>query len=514
VKVELQFGLDVIRSYRRLPYKAWYAIAEFVDNSTQSFEDNREILEAAYAAESDILEVSITYDKNEPGLLRIADNAMGMSLDELRHALHVGSPPANTLGRSEFGLGLKTAASWVGNVWTVRTKKLNDTVEYEATVDGESVAQGNAELPLVVRKGRDASEHYTILEITQHNHRFQTQTLGKIRQYLSSLYREDLRRDVLRLEWQGEVLTWRDYVDSDFLTDRDDKPYKKKFQFSVDGKQVAGWVGILKKGSRQKAGFSILRRNRVIRGWPESWRPQKLYGQLEGSNDLVNQRLVGEIHLDDFEVTHTKSDILWMGNEEEEVENKLKKVSWSYRETARTTRTTGADARGPSHRDVKVAVDELTAELQSEELGDAIDISVVPPPEVVSDVVRSFLASVDPGKPTFRTKAGSLDVRGFMVDDSSPNDPYIVLDSSRDNEVIIVVNTRHPHFALLEGSAGVLNYLRHCVYDGIAEWQARHKAENIDPETIKMLKDKLLRVPMQIEMHQAAAEDAGAAAAA
>ena len=94
------------------------------------------------------------------------------------------------------------------------------------------------------------------------------------------------------------------------------------------------------------------------------------------------------------------------------------------------------------------------------------------------------------------------------MDDASPNDPYIVLDSSRKQSVIIVINSHHPHFRLLEGSAGVLNYLRHCVYDGIAEWQARHKAGTIDPETIKMLKDKLLRVPFEIEMHQQAEEEA------
>ena len=512
MNVQLQFGPDVIRSYRRLPYTAWYALAEFVDNSTQSYDDNQAELDAAFADEGDKLEVAIVYDKNDPGLLRIADTAMGMSLDELRHALHVGSPPANRSGRSEFGLGLKTAACWVGNLWTVRTKRLHSTEEYEVTVDVEAVASGHADLPLVVRENRAPEEHYTIVEIVNHNHKFQTRTLGKVRQYLGSLYRQDLRSGTLRLDWQGETLTWKDYKDGDFLQDRDGQPYRKTFRFNVEGEQVTGWVGVLKKGSRQKAGFSILRRNRVITGWPESWRPEVLFGQLEGSNDLVNQRLVGEIHLDGFEVTHTKSGILWMGDQEERIQQRLKKICWDYRETARTARTRSTDERGPSHRDVQVAVDELSEELASEELGDAVDLEVVPPPEVVTDVVQKFIASVDPDTPTFKTKVSSLEVRGYLVAHASPNDPYIVLDSSRSDEVIIVINSNHPHFHVLEGSAGVLNYLRHCVYDGIAEWQARHKAGTIDPETIKMLKDNLLRVPFEIEMHQAAAATQDAAA--
>jgi hypothetical protein len=46
--------------------------------------------------------------------------------------------------------------------------------------------------------------------------------------------------------------------------------------------------------------------------------------KTQGSNDLVNQRLVGEIHLDGFDVSHTKDSILWRDNQEEDVEEKLR----------------------------------------------------------------------------------------------------------------------------------------------------------------------------------------------
>ena len=45
---------------------------------------------------------------------------------------------------------------------------------------------------------------------------------------------------------------------------------------------------------------------------------------------LVNQRLIGEIHLDAFEVSHTKDDILWMGDEEDTVQSELKQVCAEY----------------------------------------------------------------------------------------------------------------------------------------------------------------------------------------
>jgi hypothetical protein len=46
----------------------------------------------------------------------------------------------------------------------------------------------------------------------------------------------------------------------------------------------------------------------------------------------------------------------------------------------------------------------------------------------------------------------------------------------------------------------MLNYLRQCTYDAIAEWRARHKADDLDPDTIKLLKDDLMRLPSQIEL--------------
>jgi len=64
----------------------------------------------------------------------------------------------------------------------------------------------------------------------------------------------------------------------------------------------------------------------------------------------------------------------------------------------------------------------------------------------------------------------------------------------------------------LEGSSGVMNYFRHCIYDAIAEWQARRKQGKIDPSTIKILKDGLLRVSLTIEQHSGADEPEAAAA--
>jgi len=499
--IQLRLGLDVIRSYKRLNYTPWHALAEFIDNSTQSYFNNRAALDTVYAKEGEGLLVSIVYDREAPdnGLVRIADNAMGMSLDELHRALHVGLPPEYIGGRSRYGMGMKTAACWLGDLWTVRTKKLGETTEHRVTVDVEHIAAGNDDLPYVAETAKSAEQHYTVIEVSRLNRSLHGRTLGKIRDFLGSMYRHDFRDSVLRLEWQGAPLTWGD-IDAKLLVARDGNRYKKNFEFPVNGKKVSGWVGILRRGSRAEAGFSILHADRVVKGWPESWRPQSLYGQIEGSNDLVNQRLIGEIHLDDFEVTHTKDNIQWMGDELDLVEDGLKKSCGDYATVAKTHRKS-AEERGPSEADTATAVDELTRELESPEMVDALTIVTVPPPDVVERSIREVVDQVSGRDETFVVKIGdALRIRGYL-EGLSVNDPYVVSECPDPRELIVIINTAHPQWSQLHGSDGVLNYLRHCAYDAAAEWQASRLASPLDSNTIKLLKDKLLRVPFEMEMH-------------
>ena len=500
--IQLRIGLDVIASYRRLAYTPWHAIAEFVDNSTQSYFDNRDVLNKAYAREQNVgLNVSITYDREqENGFLRVVDNAMGMSAEELGRAMHVAFRPSNPTGRSRYGMGLKTAACWIGNRWSIRTKRLGEASEHQVTIDVAAIAAGDGDLSYQARHGQPSDTHYTVIEITDHNRKFQGRTLGKIRDFLRSMYRGDFRNSDLTLVWQDEALEWQEPT---ILQTKDGSYYRKDFHFAADGKEVHGWVGLLARGSRASAGFSILHCGRVVKGWPDSWRPSTLYGQIQGSNDLVNQRLVGEILLDDFEISHTKDDILWLGSQEESVEAGLKEHCWDYREVARTHRTRETDdERGPSTVEVEVAVDEIKRELQSSEMVDKIAIEIMPPPEAIEHAKRSIVERVtQEGSETFRATLGDYTIKVFLPHNLSILDPYMLPESARENDIIVIVNPNHPHWHELKASEGVLNYLRHCVYDAIAECLVLRKAARIDPDTIRMVKDGLLRVSFEMERH-------------
>ncbi len=105
-ELNIQPQAGVIGVFSRLNYKAWYAIAEFVDNSTQSFYSHQ--IELSQKGINDV-KISINYDPDND-VLKIEDNAFGMEFDDFARAVKVDSPPEDKSGRNEFGMGLKTEA--------------------------------------------------------------------------------------------------------------------------------------------------------------------------------------------------------------------------------------------------------------------------------------------------------------------------------------------------------------------------------------------------------------------
>jgi hypothetical protein len=516
MSIQLVIGPEAINSYQRLSYTPWHAIAEFVDNSTQSYLDNKDVLNVQLKKEDRIFEVSIAYEANEGnGMLRVSDNAMGMSYTDLERALHIAMPPTNRSGRSRYGMGMKTAAFWIGKKWRIQTKKLGEREAHEVTIDVDKIISSK-DMNVSYRPipSQDPEAHYTVVEVSDHYRKFQGRTLSKIAEFLRSMYRKDIESKQMRLLWRGVELTW-DGFDSRLMQAVDGSLYKKDILFDVNDKVIMGWVGILKQGEggRIEAGFSVIQAKRVIQGWPEAWRPTSIYGPF-GTNDLVNQRLVGELELDGFEVSHTKDSIQWRGEEEEEVEKKLKEAVGDYR-TIATKRRGGTDQRGPAEADIKIAVAELEKELESPELVDQINlnINVVPPQEALiasrQKVIDSIEKTVTPTLLRVIKTTPPLTIKIFLGTDLSERDAYVYQEATRPTEIIVTVNQNHPFWATqLRGPDSVLEYLRQCTYDALAEWQAGNKVSRFDADTIKWLKDGFLRLPMEMEQHQAAKDAA------
>jgi hypothetical protein len=85
--------------------------------------------------EEDKLFVTISYDANDQ-ILRVVDDSSGMTLEDLESSLEIGRSKEKTVNQlSEFGMGMKTSAIWLGNLLTIRTKHYSSELEYYVEVD-------------------------------------------------------------------------------------------------------------------------------------------------------------------------------------------------------------------------------------------------------------------------------------------------------------------------------------------------------------------------------------------
>ncbi len=487
-EVNVVIGPETVRSYKRLAYELWWAIAEFIDNSTQSFSNNFPALDNIDGQNNGQLTVNIAYDRDQ-GVLRVSDNAMGMSLAEVVKAVKIGTPPSDATGRHEFGMGMKTAACWLGDSWTLQTTKLGDPHEYTIEFDVERVASGDTDLRLNERVV-DEKSHYTILTISSMHQKIGGRLLGRLRENLRSIYRFDTRTEQIKIWWGDEELSYDNRLD--LLKGADGSEYRKSFSFEVNGKNVYGWAGLLESGSRQKAGFAVARRGRLVVGQPEAWRPQSLYGQEGGSNDLVNQRLIGEIHLDDFLVSHTKNQILWQDDDLDLVEVELKNLFNDYRHTALSHRSRGQ--KGPSSQSQAIAIDTIKGIVSNPDFADLVNLTEVPAPEIVEATLSPLRESSTGSNPDEIFGIGSLTVKLFMDSTLSPNDPYFLGDYINDDVVTVCVNTKHPFWEdYVTDTQDILIYTLNCIYDAIAEWKCMKQTGEIRPDTVKVIKNSLMR---------------------
>ena len=323
-RISIQPEVGMYAAFARLNYKPWFALGEFVDNAIQSYLENAETLGPK-------LEVEIEIDET---FIRIRDTAAGISWNDFTRAFTPARPPPNRKGLSEFGLGMKAAACWFAEHWTVRTKAAEDVIERQVIFDIPKIVGSNLHELGVIQHPSARGKHYTVVEMNSLRVKLQKKTLAKIKSHLESIYRrflEDGSLD-LTLRYPGGSVHKLSYQAPTLL----DAPHYKKTngpdirwykEFSVklgEGRSVSGWAGLLKVGSVSTAGFSVFRRKRLIQGsHDETYRPEEIFKK---PNSFTYQRLVGELTCRGFQVSHTKDGIDWGGDEERLLEELLEKL--------------------------------------------------------------------------------------------------------------------------------------------------------------------------------------------
>lgn len=352
-----------------------------------------------------------------------------------------------------------------------------------------------------------ASEHGTSLLIKDLVKKIAPQTAINCREYLQSIYRVDLKNNVLNLKFQDDDLLWdQEDIDNNLLKDSHGQPFKRTFEFEVNGKTVKGWAGILARGGRKYGGFSLIQADRVIVGFPKSYKNSMLFGTEEGGrNDLVNQRLVGELELDEnFAVSHTKDQILFGEQEEEELDSILFEKLADYKKEANIPfkkRSENEAEYQEAMFDFDTATNIVIQNLSSPTFHDVIMNSTTLPLEIIQITNDEAINRITEGGATNHIyELDGVKINIILSENSSPYDPYLIVrPAGGERSLNILININHPYWIDLGDNTSRFHFLLNCIYDGVAQWKAEFLLAQLDPDTIKMIKDSLLRLELSIK---------------
>ena len=331
--INIRPGVGYLSILSAINYTPWHATAEFVDNSIQSYIDNKPKLRRLHSNYK--LKIDITVNA---ATIEIKDNAAGIGAENYERAFQAAMRPKKQTGLSEFGMGMKTAACWFSNLWTVKSKAVGEDFATEAKFDIEKITKEKNDRLSYKTSKMNRNSHYTIVTLKDLNHNPRGKSVERIKDHLASMYRAFINKDEIEIRYNGSSLKYKEpkILKAVDMRDVDDevinpkkKIWKKKFDFTFQcgnkKRKVHGKIGIRETMDGKRAGFAVFRRNRLIFGSDDQpWRPLKIIRQ-EGS--AIAKRLYGELYFDDeMEVTHTKDNLNWSESDQESFLNKLKSV--------------------------------------------------------------------------------------------------------------------------------------------------------------------------------------------
>jgi hypothetical protein len=330
MRVGIRPGVNILGVLRHLEYKPWYALAEYVDNAVQSFLNNRDLL-----SQEARLRVTIEIDRIAKTIV-ISDNAGGIAERDFARAFRPAESPPDPGGLSQFGMGMKSASCWFAPVWEVRTTAIGEPFERRIYFDINKIIEDRIDELAIETTACDPHSHFTRLTLRNVYQVPQGRTLAKIRDHLTDIYRCFIRDGVLELRLPcGTTTDSTDtlrYQEPDFLVapryTAENDPigqafrWRKAIAFELDdGRIVCGEAGILSRGDTRRAGLCLFRRGRAITGTgDDKYRPTEIF---RGGNTYESQRVWGELHMDDFDVSHTKDGFRW-GDAEDHFLTKLR----------------------------------------------------------------------------------------------------------------------------------------------------------------------------------------------
>ncbi len=276
---------SLIRKLGSTGYRTYDAISELVDNSID-----------ARGGRKVVVRVSIDY---AGGSIGVEDDGLGMGLAELKDAMTVAKESAHPRGRrlGMFGLGMKTACSFLGRSFSVATSKAGSGTEYIVEYD-EDDWEGNESVgwrsfPYTARKKSDPAAHGTRVLI------------GKVRVPVyaeqTTVFKKRLGERYAGYVQQGQAEIRINSVVCEPVSHKLADGSVREFEIKTSAGPMPAWIGMLERRSVVGSyGIDLYYRNRLI----------KLHSKFGIRRHPDMARIVGRISLDHVPINFHKTDFI------------------------------------------------------------------------------------------------------------------------------------------------------------------------------------------------------------
>jgi len=256
------------------------AVGELVDNE----------IDARIAGE--LLTIEVYVGKKEDGMIQVKGNGKGMDGEALAWALKLGYSSKGGSDIGQFGLGLKTASTNLGRRFEIVTVPIGAEKGYRVRYDEKAFLKKN-KWEVEVAEVDKPFEHGTVITITDPKVSIYGGVKDTISLALGRTFRHFLKggqveiyvnaAPVLPFEWDLQ------------------EGYSQEINFDINGKTVRGWFGLQKKASLKTGyGFELIRHNRIV----------LQHAKLGFNAHPKLAWIVGELHLDEFQVVNNKTDFV------------------------------------------------------------------------------------------------------------------------------------------------------------------------------------------------------------
>ena len=182
-------------------------------------------------------------------------------------------------------------------------------------------------------------------------------------------------------------------------------------------------------------------------------------------------------------------------DEEDEVIKFLEKETRDFRKYA-TIRRSDTRPTVLSKEKIRDIVQSLTNEFTSSEMTDAVNMAALPPIEAIVATNQQRVQSLTPADHVATLPITDTLKIIVSLQDRSEFDPYLTMSpAATAGEVHVIINALHPYYQLLDQCAAE-ECLHQYIYDAVAEYRAHQITAKIVPDTVRRLKDALLKVPI------------------